>query len=135
MIIGDSQILGQVKEAFEIAEDMDFAGAVLKRIFDTAIVVGKRAINETSISEGAVSVSYAAVQVVEKIFSSLDKKSALIIGAGETGELAAINLRDKGIGRIAISNTEAAERFLHATPIPFSDIIIPLWANRTKAEQ
>jgi glutamyl-tRNA reductase len=104
LIIGDSQILGQVKEAFDISQDMNFAGTVLKRIFDTAVVVGKRAIKDTSIGEGAVTVSYAAVQVVEKIFSSLDKKSALVIGAGETGELAAVNLRDKGIGRLAISN-------------------------------
>ena len=84
LIIGDSQILGQVKEAFDIAEDMQFTGTILRRIFDTAIKVGKRSIKETSIGEGAVTVSYAAVQVVEKIFSNLEKKSALVIGAGET---------------------------------------------------
>jgi glutamyl-tRNA reductase len=104
MIIGDSQILGQVKEAFEISEDLDFAGTALKRIFDTAVKVGKRAIKETNIGEGAVTVSYAAVQVVEKIFATLDKKSGLVISAGETGELAAIHLRDKGVGKISISN-------------------------------
>jgi glutamyl-tRNA reductase len=112
MIIGDSQILGQVKEAFEISEDLSFAGSVLRRIFDTATRVGKRAIKETTIGEGAVTVSYAAVQVVEKIFANLEKKSALVIGAGETGELAAIHLRDKGVGKIAISNRtiERAEK-------------------------
>jgi len=104
MVIGDSQILGQVKEAIDISEDLSFAGAVLRRIFDTALRVGKRSINETGLGEGAVTVSYAAVQVVEKVFASLDKKSAIVIGAGETGELAAINLRDKGVGKIAISN-------------------------------
>lgn len=104
MIIGDSQILGQVKEAFEISEDLNFAGSILRRIFDTAARVGKRAIKETTIGEGAVTVSYAAVQVVEKIFANLEKKSALVIGAGETGELAAIHLRDKGVGKITISN-------------------------------
>ncbi|MBI5729909.1 MAG: glutamyl-tRNA reductase [Ignavibacteriales bacterium] len=124
MIIGDSQILGQVKEAFEISEDLDFAGAALRRIFDTAIKTGKRAIKETTISEGAVTVSYAAVQVVEKIFSSLDKKSALVIGAGETGELAAVHLRDKGIGKIAIANRtiERAEKLakkIHGEIVPF----------------
>lgn len=124
MIIGDSQILGQVKEAFEISEDLDFAGTALRRIFDTAIKTGKRAIKETTISEGAVTVSYAAVQVVEKIFSSLDKKSALVIGAGETGELAAVHLRDKGIGKIAITNRtiERAEKLaekIHGEIIPF----------------
>ncbi|KAF0152429.1 MAG: glutamyl-tRNA reductase [Ignavibacteria bacterium] len=104
LIIGDSQILGQVKESFEISEDLDFSGSVLRRIFETAAKVGKRAIKETTIGEGAVTVSYAAVQVVEKIFSSLDKKSALVIGAGETGELAAVHLRDKGVGKITIAN-------------------------------
>lgn len=124
LIIGDSQILGQVKEAFEISEDLDFSGTILRRVFDTATKVGKRAIKESTIGEGAVTVSYAAVQVVEKIFSSLDKKSALVIGAGETGELAAIHLRDKGVGKITISNRtiERAEKLaekVHGEIIPF----------------
>ncbi len=124
MIIGDGQILGQVKESFEISEDLEFSGSVLRRIFDTATKVGKRAIKETTIGEGAVTVSYAAVQVVEKIFASLDKKSALVIGAGETGELAAVHLRDKGVGQIAISNRtiERAEKLsekVHGEIIPF----------------
>lgn len=124
MIIGDSQILGQVKEAFEISEDLNFAGSILRRIFDTATRVGKRAIKETTIGEGAVTVSYAAVQVVEKIFANLEKKSALVIGAGETGELAAIHLHEKGVGKIAISNrtierAEALAEKIHGEIIPF----------------
>lgn len=112
LIIGDSQILGQLKESFEISEEINFSGSLLKKFFDSAIRVGKRSIRDTSIGEGAVSISYAAVQVVEKIFANLVKKSALIIGAGETGELAAVHLRDKGVGRIAISNRtlERAEK-------------------------
>ncbi len=104
LIIGDSQILGQLKESFEISEELSFSGSLLKKFFDSAIKTGKRSIRETAIGEGAVSISYAAVQVVEKIFANLIKKSALVIGAGETGELAAVHLKDKGIGRIAISN-------------------------------
>ncbi|NJD21252.1 MAG: glutamyl-tRNA reductase [Melioribacter sp.] len=124
MIIGDSQILGQVKEAFEISEDLDFAGAALRKIFDTAIKTGKRAIKETKIGEGAVTISYAAVQVVEKIFSNLDKKSALVIGAGETGELAAVHLRDKNIGKLAVSNrtierAEILAEKVHGEIVPF----------------
>lgn len=112
LVIGDSQILGQVKEAYEISNDLGLLSTITQRIFDTAIKVGRRAIKETTIGEGAVSVSYAAVQVVEKIFANLNKKSALVIGAGETGELAAIHLKDKGIKRIAISNRtlERAEK-------------------------
>ncbi len=104
MITGDSQILAQTKEAFQIAEDMDFVDSVLKRLFDTAVKVGKRSIKETSIGQGAVSVSYASVQVIEKIFANLQDKKALIIGAGETGRLAAVHLRDKGVGNLTITN-------------------------------
>lgn len=124
LIIGDSQILGQVKDAYEISNDLGLTGTISQRIFDTAIKVGRRAIKETTIGEGAVSVSYAAVQVVEKIFANLNKKSALVIGAGETGELAAIHLKDKGIKRIAISNRtlERAEKLaekVHGEIVPF----------------
>lgn len=104
MIIGDSQILSQTKEAFQISEETGFADSILRRLFDYAVRVGKRAIRETAIGEGAVSVSYAAVQVIEKIFAVLSKKSALVIGAGETAELAAIHLRDKGLTNITITN-------------------------------
>lgn len=127
LIIGDSQILGQVKEAFQISEDMDFAGSITKRVFDATIRVGKRAIKETFIGEGAVTVSYAAVQVVEKIFANLDKKSALVIGAGETGELAAVHLHDKEIGKIAISNrtlsnAEKLANKVHGEIVPFEHL-------------
>jgi len=112
LLIGDNQIFKQVKNAFAIAEEMNFAGFLMRRVFDSAIRVGKRAISETAISEGAVTISYAAVQLIEKIFSNLSKKSALIIGTGETGEIAAKHLRDRGIGRLALSNRtfEKAER-------------------------
>ncbi|MBI1937903.1 MAG: glutamyl-tRNA reductase [Ignavibacteriales bacterium] len=124
LIIGDSQILGQVKEAYEISEDLNFTGTILSRLFDSAVKVGKRSISETGIGEGAVTVSYAAVQVVEKIFANLDKKSALIIGAGETAELAAVHLHDKGVEKITISNRtiERAEKLaekIHGEIIPF----------------
>ncbi len=103
-ITGDNQIFGQTKESFQIAEEKGVAGFLLKRLFDAAIHVGKRVKSETEISDGASNVSYAAIQIVGKIFASLQKKSALIIGAGETAELAAKHLHDKGIGKIAITN-------------------------------
>lgn len=104
LIIGDSQILSQCKDGFQLSEETNFSGTVLHKIAETAIRVGKRSIKETSISLGAVTVSYAAIQVIEKIFANLSKKLALIIGAGETSELAALNLKGKGIGKISISN-------------------------------
>ncbi len=76
LLIGDNQIFKQVKDSFLISEEMGFAGVLIRRVMDAATHVGKRAINETTISEGAVTVSYAAVQLVEKIFSNLQKKSA-----------------------------------------------------------
>ncbi|RPI69044.1 MAG: glutamyl-tRNA reductase [Ignavibacteriales bacterium] len=124
LLIGDNQIFKQVKESFETSDEMHFSGFIMKRIFDAAIRVGKRAITETSISEGAVTVSYAAVQLIEKIFSTFNKKSALIIGTGETGEIAAKHLRDKGIGRLALTNRtfEKAEKLaneLNTAVFPF----------------
>ena len=125
-MIGDNQIFKQVKDSFLISEEMGFAGVLIRRVMDAATHVGKRAINETTISEGAVTVSYAAVQLVEKIFSNLQKKSALIIGTGETGEIAAKHLRDRGIGRLALTNRsfEKAEKLaaeLNTAVFPFSN--------------
>ena len=126
MLIGDNQIYKQVKDSLKIAEEMQFAGFLMRRVFDSTIRVGKRAISETAISEGAVTVSYAAVQLIEKIFSNFNKKSALIVGAGETAEIAAKHLVDKEIGRLTITNrtTERAEKLankLNASIIPFDN--------------
>jgi len=126
LLVGDNQVFKQVKDSFQIAEDTQFAGYIMHRIFDSAIRTGKRAISETSISEGAVTVSYAAVQLTEKIFSNLSKKSALVIGTGETGEIAAKHLSEKGIGSLAVTNRtqEKAEKLaqkLNVKVIPFSE--------------
>jgi glutamyl-tRNA reductase len=126
LLIGDNQIYHQVKDSFQFAEDLQFTGFLMKRVFDSAIKTGKRAITETEISEGAVTVSYAAVQLIEKIFSNLSKKSALVIGTGETGEIAAKHLRDKGIGKLSLTNRtiQRAEKLaaaLNAKIIPFDN--------------
>jgi glutamyl-tRNA reductase len=124
LVVGDSQILAQAKEAFQLSEDLNFSDTILKRLFDTAIKVGKRSIKETLIGEGAVSVSFAAVQVVEKIFSTITTKNALVIGAGETGKLAATHLRDLGVKELTITNrtmsrAEDAANFLNCKVAPF----------------
>jgi glutamyl-tRNA reductase len=126
LMIGDNQIFKQVKDSFLLSEELNFAGYFMRRVFDAAIRVGKRAITETGISEGAVTVSYAAVQLIEKIFSNLNKKTALVIGAGETGEIAARHLKDRGIGRLTITNRtyERAEKLaeaLKANILPFTN--------------
>ncbi len=126
LLIGDNQIFKQVKDSFQTAEELNFSGFLMKRIFDSAVKAGRRAITETAISEGAVTVSYAAVQLIEKIFSHLNKKSALVIGAGETGEIAAKHLRERGIGNLTITNRtyERAEKLaenLSAKILPFAN--------------
>lgn len=126
LLVGDNQVFKQVKDSFQIAEETKFAGYIMHRIFDATIRTGKRAISQTGISDGAVTVSYAAVQITEKIFSNLSKKSALVIGTGETGEIAAKHLADKGIGSLAVTNRtqEKAEKLaqkLNAKVIPFPE--------------
>ena len=126
LLIGDNQIYHQVKDSMRYAEELKFTGFLTQKLFDAAIKTGKRAINETEISEGAVTVSYAAVQLIEKIFSNLSKKSALVIGAGETGEIAAKHLREKLIGRLTITNRtfekgQLLAESLQARIIPFEN--------------
>ncbi len=104
MVIGDIQILNQIKSHFNIASGEHAVGTFLNRLVQTALHVGKRARTETTICEGAVSVSYAAVELASKIFSNVSEKKALLIGAGETGELAAKNLVGRGIASLAIAN-------------------------------
>jgi glutamyl-tRNA reductase len=104
MVIGDIQILNQVKVGFKLAMEEHTLGPVLNRLMQASLHVGKRARSETTICEGAVSVSYAAVELANKIFNDLSSKSVLLIGAGKTGELTIKHLISRGIGRIKIAN-------------------------------
>jgi glutamyl-tRNA reductase len=124
MMIGDNQIFKQVKDSFQISDEQNFIGFYFKKIMDFSLHIGKRAITETAISEGAVTVSFAAVQLIEKIFSNLSKKTVLIIGTGETGEIAAKHLRERGVSRLALTNRtfEKAEKLakeLNTAVFPF----------------
>lgn len=104
MVLGDVQILNQMKEAFTVAQERRTTGLLINRLFNTAFHVGKRARTETEIGEGAVSVSYAAAELASKIFEDLTKRSALLIGAGETGELTAKHLTSRDLGNLIIAN-------------------------------
>ncbi len=108
LVIGDIQILNQVKEAFQQARDAGALGPVMNRLMQASLHVGKRVRTETSICEGAVSVSYAAVELASKIFADLSRKSVLLIGAGETGELTLKHLVGKGIGTVRVANRTRA---------------------------
>lgn len=104
LILGEGQILGQVKEAYRIAAEMQTAGILLTRLCHTAFSVAKKVKTRTKIMEGAVSVSYAAVELAQKIFSNLSMKKVLLVGAGETGELAAKHMFAKNARNIVITN-------------------------------
>ena len=104
MIIGEAQILGQVKDAFDCALLNKTTGVVLNKLFKKSIFTAKRVRTETRIGESAVSISFAAVELAKKIFSNLRSKTGMLIGAGEMGELAAQNLVNSGIKEIVVSN-------------------------------
>ncbi len=126
MVVGEPQILGQVKEAFETALTQKATGVVLNKIVKKAISVGKRVRTETGIAESAVSVSYAAVELAKKIFQNLAGKTVLLIGAGEMAKLAARHLIQSGMQHVMITTrnyelaVDVAKRF-NGLPVPFSD--------------
>lgn len=103
-VLGEPQILGQVKDAYRLATEAETTGTILNNLFHTAFHVGKRVRNETELGAGAVSVSSAAVELSNKIFSDLSKRTALLIGAGETGELTARHIKSRDIKTLYITN-------------------------------
>lgn len=117
MVVGEPQILGQVKDAYREATEAGVAGAVLSRLFQRAFATAKRVKNETGIAQRPVSVARVAVDLAKQIFETLEDKSALLIGAGDMIEAALIALHDHGLGerKVAnrtVANAEAlAERF------------------------
>src|SRR5438132_7495733 len=108
LVMGEPQILGQVKQAHTAAADAHTAGPVLNRLFHASFVVGKRVRTETGLGAGAVSVSYAAVSLAKKIFGDLAGRSVLVIGAGEMGKLTALHLKSQGVRHITITSRTMA---------------------------
>jgi len=104
MILGEPQILGQVRGAFVAASARATAGPVLSRVFIQALKVGKRIRTETAISRHAVSISHAAVELAKKRLGSLAGRSVLLVGAGDMGALAAKNLLDNGCTALTVTN-------------------------------
>lgn len=104
MVVGEPQILGQLKQAYREAAEQKTTGVILNRLLHKSFSVAKRVRTETNIGGSAVSISYAAVQLAKKIFGSLQDKSVLLVGAGEMAELAAEHLVRQGIGRVIVAN-------------------------------
>jgi glutamyl-tRNA reductase len=105
MVVGEPQILGQIKEAYHQAAGVEkTTGVILNRLMHRAFHVAKRVKTETGISEAAVSISYAAVELAKKIYYSLEGKKVLLVGAGEMAELAARHLMGNGIESLIVAN-------------------------------
>lgn len=104
MILGETQILGQVKEAYRRAVEYEASNRVLNTLFQQAITVGKRVRTETGIDQNAVSISYAAVELAKQHLGRLDNRLVLIIGAGKMSELTAKHLVASGVSGVIVSN-------------------------------
>ena len=112
LVVGEPQILGQVKEAFDAAKGAGTVGTLLGRCFTQAFATAKRVRNETGIAEGTVSVSSIACELAKKIFGNLDGRRTLLLGAGEMGESAARSLRQTGTNLHVINRSEERGRKL-----------------------
>jgi glutamyl-tRNA reductase len=104
MVLGEPQILGQMKQAYLTANQAGTVGRLLNRLFQHTFSVAKQVRTDTAIGASPVSVAFAAVSLAKQIFSDMNSHTALLVGAGETIELVARHLRETGIGRIIIAN-------------------------------
>ncbi|MCW8125602.1 glutamyl-tRNA reductase [Microbulbifer halophilus] len=144
LVLGEPQILGQIKSAYAVARESGSVGSLLHSVFQQVFAVAKKVRSETAIGENPVSVAYAAVSLASRIFTDLGKQTALLIGAGETIELVARHLLEQGIEKLIVANRtldraqQLAENFgaepilLADTPeyLPRADIVISSTASQ-----
>lgn len=143
MVVGEPQIFGQVKEAYDAALRAGLTDPLLNELFQRSFATGKRVRTDTGIGEGAVSVSFAGVALAKKVFDDLGALEILFIGAGEMAELALLHLKENGVWRIRIANrtvekaAELADRFngrAHALDelpalLPNADLVLTCTAS------
>ena len=127
MVVGEPQILGQIKSAYNMAVESKASGLVLHKLLHRAFHVAKRVRTETQIGNSAVSVSFVAVELAKKIFETLSRKIVLLIGAGEMCELAARHLVSAGVDKVLVTNrtyerAAALAREFKGEPVPFEEI-------------
>jgi glutamyl-tRNA reductase len=104
MVVGEAQILGQVREAYRAATEEQLTGPVLNRLFHTSLRVGKKVRSETGIGDSPLSVPYVAVKLAEEVFGTLRGRRALVLGAGEMSELVIKHLKGRGVADVRIAN-------------------------------
>jgi glutamyl-tRNA reductase len=118
LVLGEPQILGQLKDAYRAAQQAGTAGVMLNRLFQTTFAVAKRVRTETAIGASAVSVASAGIRLARRVFSGFERHTALLVGAGEMIELTARHLHAQKIGRLIIANrsTSRAQRIAEGLP-------------------
>ncbi|MEE3162087.1 MAG: glutamyl-tRNA reductase, partial [SAR324 cluster bacterium] len=127
MVLGEPQILGQLKDAFQSFNEADLTGKLLHPLFTRAFSTAKRVRTETSVASNAVSVSYAAVELAKHIFEDLSKQTVMVIGAGEMAELAVRHFMRNGISELFVTNrtflsaAKLAEKF-QGLAVPFEHL-------------
>jgi glutamyl-tRNA reductase len=135
LVVGEPQILGQVKDAYTAANEAQSVGPLLNRLFHSSFAVGKRVRSETGLGAGAVSVSFAAVALARKIFGDLKGRNVAVIGAGEMGKLTAQHMKSQGVQQVTIvSRTMAhsartADAIGGASAAPWDEIDAVLGAS------
>jgi glutamyl-tRNA reductase len=135
LVVGEPQILGQVKDAYAAAGEAQTVGPVLNRVFHSSFGVGKRVRTETGLGAGAVSVGYAAVALARKIFGDLAGMAVVVVGAGEMGKLTALHMKSQGVQHVTIiSRTMAhaartAEAIGGATAAPWDELEAAIGAS------
>lgn len=128
LVVGEPQILGQIKSAYGYAAEYGTSGLILNRLLHKAFFVAKRIRTETRIASAAVSIAFAAVELAKKIFDELSDKTVLLVGAGEMGELAARHFMTAGVRGVLVVNRtlERAERLAEefdGRPVRFEDLV------------
>jgi len=131
MVVGEPQVLGQVKESYKIAAGQGTTGLILNRLFHTSFFVAKRIRTETVIGSHAVSISYVAVELAKRIFDDLSKRSVMLVGAGEMAEIAARHLIKAGISDLLIAsrqfeNAVALSEKLNGKAISYDEVFYHL---------
>src|SRR6202167_5519017 len=131
MVIGEPQILGQLKSAYSLAKEHGAVSGFMDTLLTRAFNVAKRVRSETDIGESAVSISYAAVELAREIFGSLEGKKALVVGAGKMAESAARHLRRSGVSEILVTNrtrarAEAMAEEFHGRVIAYEQFLTAL---------
>lgn len=127
LVVGESEILGQIKRGMELAQAERALGPTLQALLQQALHVGKRVRSETQVGQGTLSVARVGVEVARRAFGHFEKCSALIVGAGETGQLVARHLRDQHIEKLAFANrtlerAEVAARELGGRAFPLAEL-------------